>query len=102
MRKNLERISLQVPIGNITPSAADDIVANGDGISLKGRAVLLLSTTGLERLLQNLAVNPETAALIVRMAKLLESKKPADARVEADRAAAPTANADLGQSEGIR
>lgn len=86
MRKNLEYVSLQISLGRIPAAVADEIVDAGDGLSLKGKAVLLRSAAGLEKLLSTLEVNPHTAAIIVHAAKLVEAEKAAASAADDDRA----------------
>ena len=97
MRKTLSSIPLQVPIGRVPAALADEIVAAGAGISLKGRAILLLSLSGLEQLLSELNADPETAGLILRAVKILEAT-----RADTERAAASSAHDATpdGESEG--
>lgn len=82
MRKNLPNVPLQVSLGRIPAALADEIASAGDGLSLKGRALLLLSADGLEKVLSELDINPDMAALIVRTARLLEAQKAAKAAGE--------------------
>lgn len=76
MRKNLPDVPVQITIGRIPSGLADEIVDAGEGLSLKGRAVLLRSAVGLEQLLASLDVNPAAAELIVRATRLLEASNP--------------------------
>ncbi|MFP5236986.1 MAG: hypothetical protein ACLGSD_13875 [Acidobacteriota bacterium] len=92
MRKELQTVPVQVRIGSVPAALADEIVAAGHGLSLKGRAVLPARSC-LERLLAHdrFELDPQTMVPILRAA----------ARLDAERAAAAqTANsADDGEKE---
>lgn len=98
MRKNIESAPIQVSIGRIPAGLADRIVAAGEGMSLKGKAVLMQSSAALERLLADLEVNPATADLILRAARLIEARKaaaPPASNLKVSRVAIEDAVADL-------
>ena len=89
MRKDLDTVPVQIRIGNVPAALADEIVAAGEGLSLKGKAILP-ALSCLERILAHsqFEVDPRTIATILRAA----------ARVDAERAAAAqTANSADGQ-----
>lgn len=73
MRKGLVNVPLQITLGRVPAELADEFRENGDAISIKGHALLLQSSAGLERLLGALDINPAITELIVRAARLVEA-----------------------------
>ncbi len=92
MRKNLERVPVYAPIGDITANQADSMVAAGRGHSLRGKALMLFDTAHLEQLLSDLDIPSETMAIILRAA----------ARVDSERAAAPAVRFENGAKDEHR
>jgi hypothetical protein len=77
MRKNLSEVPVQITVGRVPAALADEFVTNDEALSIKGKAVLMMSAAGLERLLPHLNVNPAIAELILRAARLIEAQKAA-------------------------
>lgn len=85
MRKNLPTVPIQISLGRVSAAVADEVVKCGDGLSLKGRAILMLDPSGLERILHELDAKPEVIATILRAARLLGLREAA-AAASAERA----------------
>jgi hypothetical protein len=90
VKKNLNHVRLQVALGNVPSQVAAEAVIRGDGLSIKGKAILMLSPSGLEKILAELDADPVIAAIIVRAA----------ARVVSEKAAASAAPAERAQGDG--
>lgn len=69
MRKNLDRVPVQVTLGTAPAQVAAAVEAAGDGLSIKGKSILIMSPSGLEKILSQMEVRPDISALIVAAAK---------------------------------
>jgi hypothetical protein len=67
MRKNLESVPFQITLGRVPREVADRVVASGSGLSIKGRALLILSPRVLEDIITDLDLNAESAALLLKI-----------------------------------
>lgn len=79
VREYLKKVPLYASVGHLSVDAADQMVASGVAHSLRGKAVLILDQTILEKCLSEMDVDPDTIATILRAAARVESEKIAKA-----------------------
>lgn len=97
MKSHLKEVPVYAPVGRIASAAADEAVSSGRAYSLRGRAILMLDASGVEKILQDLHADPDVIRPILAAVRRL-----AQARDEAgDDEVSPTDDPQGGAS-GVR